>query len=181
MAGSLSGKGHFADRVASATSALAGSAHGFRMDEIAAPVLKGFDIVYLQDWGNAGFHLIRGAHYCPRTTCITILHGPSEWELSSNGKYPGLPNDLHLAYQERYSAKHRRFRPPTRYMAEHLKQLGWEFPSEPQVPSAPSMPVPSVMPGVVGNSVRRANLYPGAAPQWAAPGSWHRVSTVPRL
>ena len=108
-----------------------------RMAEIAAPVLKGFDIVYLQDWGNAGFHLIRERRYSRESspTCITILHGPSEWELSSNGKYPELPNDLHLAYQERYSAKHSDFViSPTRYMAEHLKQLGWEFPSEPQVP-----------------------------------------------
>ena len=34
-----------------------------RMAEIAAPVLKGFDIVYFQDWGNAGFHLIRERRY----------------------------------------------------------------------------------------------------------------------
>ena len=154
-----------------------------RMAEIAAPVLKGFDIVYLQDWGNAGFHLIRERRYSRESspTCITILHGPSEWELSSNGKYPELPNDLHLAYQERSSAKHGDFViSPTRYMAEHLKQLGWEFPSEPQVPARLRC---------LCQALCRAWLEIRASSQpisWRGPqsggsGSWHRVSTVPRL
>ena len=69
-----------------------------RMAEIAAPVLKGFDIVYFQDWGNAGFHLMRERRYSrePGPVCVTVLHGPSEWQLSSNGKYPDLPKRLYI-------------------------------------------------------------------------------------
>ena len=78
-----------------------------RMAEIAAPVLRGFDIVYIQDWGNSAFHLVRERRYSLNAgpLCVTVLHGPSEWELSSNGNYPELPKDLHLAWQERYSAQ----------------------------------------------------------------------------
>jgi glycosyltransferase involved in cell wall biosynthesis len=115
-----------------------------RMAEIAAPALRGFDIVYFQDWGNSGFHLMRERRYSrePAPTCVTVLHGPSEWELSSNGKYPDLPTDLHIAYQERYSAKHSDFViSPSRYMACHLKSLGWEFPAGVEVLGLP-MPRP---------------------------------------
>jgi GT2 family glycosyltransferase/glycosyltransferase involved in cell wall biosynthesis len=115
-----------------------------RMAEVAAPLLRGFDVVYFQDWGNSGFHLMRERRYSrePGPTCVTVLHGPSEWELSSNGKYPDLPTGLHLAYQERYSAKHSDFvLSPSRYMAGHLKSLGWEFPAGVEVLGLP-MPRP---------------------------------------
>jgi glycosyltransferase involved in cell wall biosynthesis len=111
-----------------------------RMSEIAAPVLKGFDIVYFQDWGNTAFQLVRERRYVQDQdpVCVTVLHGPSEWELSSNAQYPELPGDLHLAYQERYAAKHSDFVvSPSRYMAEHLRGLGWEFPGEVEVLGLP--------------------------------------------
>jgi O-antigen biosynthesis protein len=114
-----------------------------RMAEIAAPVLRGFDIVYVQDWGNAAFHLLRERRYSskPGPVCVTVLHGPSEWELSSNGKYPELPNDLHLSWQERYAARHSDFVvSPSRYMAEYLKSLDWEFPGEVPVLGLPMRP-----------------------------------------
>lgn len=119
-------------------------APSMRISEIAAPVLKGFDVVYLQDWANPGFHLLRERRYSPAAgpVCVTVLHGPSEWGLSSNGKYPELPNDLHLAYQERYSARHSDFVvSPSRYMARHLEGIGWKFPGEVEVLGLP-MPRP---------------------------------------
>ncbi len=115
-----------------------------RISEIAAPVLRGFDTVYLQDWGNAGFHLLRDRRYSidQGPVCVTVLHGPSEWELSSNHEYPQLPSDLHLAYLERYAAKHSDFViSPSRYMADHLSSIGWEFPGNVDVLGLP-MPVP---------------------------------------
>jgi O-antigen biosynthesis protein len=134
-----------------------------RMAEIAAPVLKGFDIVYFQDWGNAGFHLIRERRYSPEPgpVCVTVLHGPSEWQLSSNGKYPDLPKDLHLAYQERYSAQHSDFVvSPTRYMAGHLKQLGWTFPDQVEVLGLP-MPPPECPDGRLPSIPLRRIVYFG--------------------
>jgi glycosyltransferase involved in cell wall biosynthesis len=115
-----------------------------RVAELAAPVLEGFDIVYLQDWGNPGFHLLRERRYRtdPGPVCVTVLHGPSEWELSSNHKYPQLPGDLHLAYQERYAARHSDLVvSPSRFMADHLTQLGWQFPGAVEVLGLP-MPEP---------------------------------------
>ena len=115
-----------------------------RVSEIAAPVLMGFDVVYFQDWGNAAFHLVRERRCSTEQgpVCITVLHGPSEWELMSNERYPKLPDDLHLAYQEQYSARHSDFVvSPSCYMAEHLRERGWEFPSEVEILGLP-MPVP---------------------------------------
>ena len=58
-------------------------------------------------------------------------------------KYPELPKDLHLAYQERYSARHSDFVvSPSHYMVEHLKALSWEFPGEVKVLGLP-MPEPA--------------------------------------
>lgn len=115
-----------------------------RMAEIAAPVLKGFDIVYFQDWGNTAFHLVRERRYSlePGPVCVTVLHRPSEWVLSANGRYPDLPNDLHLAYQERYAARHSDYViSPTQFMARHLEQLGWKFPGEVEVLGLPMLPL----------------------------------------
>ena len=111
-----------------------------RMAEIAAPVLKGFDIVYAQDWGNALFHLVRERRYSLTSgpVCVTVLHGPSEWEIRSNQRYPELPADLHLAYLERYAARHSDFAAsPTGYMVAQLKSLGWKFAAEPEVLGLP--------------------------------------------
>ena len=116
-----------------------------RLAEIAAPVLQSFDIAYFQDWGNPAFHLLRERRYSSNRgpVCVTVLHGPSEWELSSNGKYPELPRDLHLSYQERYSARHSDFVvSPSRYMVNQLKSLDWEFPGEVEVLGLP-MPEPA--------------------------------------
>jgi glycosyltransferase involved in cell wall biosynthesis len=116
-----------------------------RVSELAAPILRNFDIVYFQDWGNAGFHLLRERRYSldQGPVCVTVLHGPSEWELSSNELYPELPGDLHLAYQERYAARHSDFVvSPSRYMVDHLQQLGWEFPGEVRALGLP-MPAPA--------------------------------------
>jgi glycosyltransferase involved in cell wall biosynthesis/GT2 family glycosyltransferase len=116
-----------------------------RISELAAPILKGFDIVYFQDWGNAGFHLLRERRYSEQSgpVCVTVLHGPSEWEISSNEKYPELPDDFHRAYQERYAAKHSDFViSPSHYMSDHLKHLGWQFPAAVEVLGLP-MPEPT--------------------------------------
>ena len=74
-----------------------------RVSELTAPFLGAFDIAYFQDWGNPAFHFVRERRY--RTSqgpvCVTVLHGPSEWELSANAKYPKLPDDLHLSLKTR--------------------------------------------------------------------------------
>jgi glycosyltransferase involved in cell wall biosynthesis len=104
-----------------------------RVSELAATVLKDFDIVYFQDWGNAGFHHLRERRYTLHRgpVCVTTIFGPSEWELSSNQKFPRLPDDLHLAYQERYAAQHCDFViSSSTYMPDHLRGLGWQFPGE---------------------------------------------------
>jgi len=116
-----------------------------RMAEMVTPVLRGFDIVYFQDWGNTAFDLVRKRRYSEDKgpVCVTVLHGPSEWELSSNEQFPALPDDLHLAYVERYAARHSDYVvSPSAYMVRHLTELGWEFPAEPQVLGLP-MPRPA--------------------------------------
>lgn len=128
-----------------------------RMAEIAAPVLRGFDIVYFQDWGNTAFHLVRERRYAADQgpVCVTVLHGPSEWELATNQKYPSLPGDLHLAWQERYAARHSDFVvSPTRYMTQYLSDLGWEFPAAVETLGLP-MPEPAPAAAPVCERIRR--------------------------
>ena len=129
-----------------------------RVSELTAPFLGAFDIVYFQDWGNAAFHFVRERRYRINQgpVCVTVLHGPSEWELSANAKYPKLPDDLHLAWLERYAARHSDFVvAPSRYMAKHLQGLGWEFPGEVEALGLP-MPAPSpVPPGQTRPAIRR--------------------------
>jgi GT2 family glycosyltransferase/glycosyltransferase involved in cell wall biosynthesis len=120
-----------------------------RAAELAAPVLAGFDVVYFQDWGNAAFHLVRERRFQPGIQqhrgpiCVTVLHGPSEWELSSNHKYPQLPRDPHLAYQERYAARYSDFVvSPSRYMVEQVTSLGWQLPGGPDSAEVLGLPMP---------------------------------------
>jgi glycosyltransferase involved in cell wall biosynthesis/GT2 family glycosyltransferase len=132
-----------------------------RVSELAAPVLRNFDIVYFQDWGNAGFHLLRERQYSldQGPVCVTVLHGPSEWELSSNEVYPQLPGDLHLAYQERYAARHSDFVvSPSRYMGQHLQKLGWEFPGEVRALGLP-MPLPPPPPPLPAPQIKRIAYF----------------------
>jgi glycosyltransferase involved in cell wall biosynthesis/GT2 family glycosyltransferase len=117
-----------------------------RVGEMAAPVLQGFDVVYFQDWGNTAFPLVRERRFAldKGPVCITVLHGPSEWELASNHKYPKLPDDLHLAFVERFAAEHCDFVvSPSRYMVGQLTELGWKFPGEVETLGLP-MPAPVV-------------------------------------
>ena len=75
--------------------------------------------------------------------CVTVLLGPSEWQLKSNERYPELPKDLHIAFLERYAARYSDFVVSAgRYMVEHVKELGWEFAREPEVLGLP-MPEPA--------------------------------------
>ncbi len=102
-----------------------------RMAELAAPVLRGFDIVYVQDWANAAFHLVRERRYREPSgpVCVTVLHGPSEWAQACNGQFPRLPDDAHLAWLERYAARHSDLVvSPSRYMVDYLAGIGWQFP-----------------------------------------------------
>jgi glycosyltransferase involved in cell wall biosynthesis/GT2 family glycosyltransferase len=133
-----------------------------RMAEIVAPVLKGFDIVYVQDWANSLFHLVRERRYSvdQGPVCVTVLHGPSEWELAMNERYPKLPDDLHLGYQERYAAKHSDFVvSPSRYMVQQLSKIGWEFPGEVEVLGLP-MPLPAAEPALPAPQIKKV-LYFG--------------------
>jgi glycosyltransferase involved in cell wall biosynthesis len=132
-----------------------------RMSEIAAPVLRGFDLVYVQDWANAAFHLVRERRYAVERgpVCVTVLHGPSEWGLSTNGRYPELPADAHLAWLERYAARHSDFVvSPSRYMAEHLAGLGWQFPGE---VAALGLPMPEPEPAAAATPEIRKIVYFG--------------------
>jgi glycosyltransferase involved in cell wall biosynthesis len=134
-----------------------------RVAEVVAPLLGGFDVVYSQDAANPLFHLLRERRYTTKRgpVCVTVLLGPSEWELRSNERYPELPNDLHIAYIERYAARHSDFVvSPSRYMVEHLQELGWKFTAEPEVLGLP-MPEPTGSPSEPESRPIRTIVYLG--------------------
>jgi glycosyltransferase involved in cell wall biosynthesis/GT2 family glycosyltransferase len=113
-----------------------------RLSEHLAPRLLGFDIVYFQDWANAGFHSIRQKRFSRHgPVMVTVLHGPSPWIRSGNRKLPNITDDLHIEYIERYGAQHSDWViAPSRYMSTWLKQHGWTFPREPEVLGLPYLP-----------------------------------------
>jgi hypothetical protein len=79
--------------------------------------------------------------------------------LSSNEQYPELPKDLHLAFQERYCAKHSDFVvSPSAYMVRHLSNLGWEFPGEVDVLGLP-MPLPAPEPKLPAPSIKQVVYF----------------------
>jgi glycosyltransferase involved in cell wall biosynthesis len=134
-----------------------------RVAEMVAPLLGGFDVVYSQDFANPLFHLLRERRYTTKQgpVCVTVLLGPSEWELKSNERYPELPKDLHIAYLERYAARQSDFVvSPSRYMVEHLKDLGWKFAVEPEVLGLP-MPEPIASPAKTASGHISTIVYLG--------------------
>jgi O-antigen biosynthesis protein len=123
-----------------------------RLSEKLHPLLSEYDIVYFQDWANLAFHTVRTGRFSTtsRPTCITVLHGPSNWVRVGNRRYPAVPGDLHLEFVERYAAEHSDFViAPSRYMLDWLKNEGWKFRSRPVVLGLPFQPAaePAFQPG----------------------------------
>src|SRR5581483_9235073 len=117
-----------------------------RLSEQVAPHLRAFDIAYFQDWANVAFHAARAKRFDDSEwpVLVTVLHGPSSWIRVANRKYPSTPEDLHVEFVERYSARHSdHVIAPSRYILDWAIQNGWKFSSQPQVLGLPFRPEPS--------------------------------------
>ena len=111
-----------------------------RLSEKLLPHLEGFDIAYFQDWANVAFQAARIRRFGPSKLprIVTVLHGPSLWNLALNQRYPHVPEDLHVAFMESYSARHSdAVVAPSRYMRDWAVQQGWVFNAVPQVLGLP--------------------------------------------
>jgi glycosyltransferase involved in cell wall biosynthesis len=126
-------------------------AWAMRLSEKLHPILLQYDAVYFQDWANLAFHTVRVNRFTanPGPSCITVLHGPSNWVRLGNRKYPQIPDDLHLEFIERYSAEHSDVViAPSNYILEWAKKEGWKFRTAPVVLGLPYNPAdePEPMP-----------------------------------
>lgn len=104
-----------------------------RLAETVAPHLTDFDIVYLQDWYNVGFHALRQRRYrdVRLPVAVTVLHGASQWERTGNQRFPEVPHDLNIDYLERYAARHSDVViSPSRTMIDHVRAHGWSLADE---------------------------------------------------
>jgi O-antigen biosynthesis protein len=113
-----------------------------RLSELVAPHLIGFDIAYFQDWANVAFHSARVKRFTksPMPVLVTVLHGPSGWERVGNRRFADVPEDLHMDYIERYSARHSDFVvSPSSYMVSWVRENGWTFGNEPMVLGLPHL------------------------------------------
>ena len=122
-------------------------AWAMRLSEKLHPYLLQFDAVYFQDWANSAFHTVRVNRFAktPGPICITVLHGPSNWERTGNRRYPQIPIDVHLEFVERYSAEHSdAIIAPSQYMLQWAKQDGWKFRAEPVVLGIPYLPAEGI-------------------------------------
>jgi glycosyltransferase involved in cell wall biosynthesis/GT2 family glycosyltransferase len=111
-----------------------------RLSEEVAPLLRAFDVVYLSDWANVGFQTLRVRRFGATATpvCVTVLHGSSGWHRPANRREPIVPDDLNLAFVERYCALHSDFVvAPSRWIVDWAKQEGWRFRREPEVLGLP--------------------------------------------
>jgi glycosyltransferase involved in cell wall biosynthesis len=114
-----------------------------RLSEHVAPLLRGFDVAYFQDWANVAFQAARAKRFAPAgwPELVTVLHGPSAWIRAGNQAYPKIPEDLHLEYIERYSARYSdRVIAPSRYILDWVRRDGWTFSNEPEVLGLPFLP-----------------------------------------
>jgi glycosyltransferase involved in cell wall biosynthesis/GT2 family glycosyltransferase len=113
-----------------------------RLSEQVASHLDGFDIAYFQDWANVAFCTARIKRFSksPMPILVTVLHGPSGWERVGNKRFSEIPEDLHLDYIERYSARHSDFVvSPSHYMVHWARENGWTFGSDPLVLGLPHL------------------------------------------
>ena len=111
-----------------------------RLSEAVEPLLGGFDVAYFGDWGNTAFQAARKRRFSVNKgpVVVTVLHGPNDWVLWGNRRYPTIPGDLHLSYQERYAARHSDFVvSPSRHMVKWLSGKSWVFPGDVQVLGLP--------------------------------------------
>ena len=111
-----------------------------RLSEQILPHLENFDIAYFQDWANVAFQAVRHKRFGPAKLplIVTVFHGPSVWERTGNQRYPRIPDDLHVEFMERYSARHSdAVVAPSRYMLDWTLKQGWQFDCEPQVLGLP--------------------------------------------
>ena len=114
-----------------------------RLSEQLLTHLENFDIAYFQDWANVAFQAVRYKRFGPEKLplIVTVLHGPSVWERTGNQRYPRIPEDLHMEFMERYSARHSdAVVAPSRYMVDWTLKQGWQFDCEPQVLGLPFVP-----------------------------------------
>lgn len=105
---------------------------GLRMSEAIEPLIGAFDIVYFGDWGNPALQVARKKRLSAEgrgPVLVTVLHGPNEWVLLGDRRYP-VAGNLHLEYMERYGAECSDWVvSPSSFMAEHLRRSGWRFPN----------------------------------------------------
>lgn len=116
-----------------------------RLSEQVAPLLREFDVAYFQDWANVAFQAARAKRFSPSgwPVLVTVLHGPSAWIRAANQKYPRIPEDLHVEFIERYSARYSdRVAAPSRYILDWVRRDGWTFTREPDVLGLPYLPPP---------------------------------------
>ena len=114
-----------------------------RLSEQLAPVLRSFDVVYFQDWGNLAFHTVRQKRFTTSRmpTCVTVLHGASTWDRLGSRERPTIPADLNLEFQERYSAEHSDFVvAPSRHLVDYVEREGWKFHRTPEAIGLPISP-----------------------------------------
>ncbi|MGA3204753.1 MAG: glycosyltransferase [Bryobacteraceae bacterium] len=132
-----------------------------RLSQQVAPLLRGFDIAYFQDWANVAFQAARAKRFNPMgwPVLVTVLHGPSNWIRAANREYPDIPDDLHLEFIERYSARHSdRVIAPSRYILDWARSEGWTFATEPDLLGLPYRP-PASSPAKDGPSFRQIVFF----------------------
>lgn len=140
------------------------------LSEAVAEAVAGFDIVYFQDFANAGLVRLREQRLgltSDGPVCVTVLHGPKEWTWQARQRYPETVLDFCDNYIERYAAEHSDWVvSPSRYMPGWLAGRGWTVPGERlRILPPPLLPVGRA-PGPVPQ--------PGPIEQIIHLGSWNR-------
>ncbi|MEB3321942.1 MAG: glycosyltransferase, partial [Synechococcaceae cyanobacterium] len=99
--------------------------------EQVAPHLADADVVYVADWGHAGFHFLRQRHLRGARTpvCATVAHGGTEWLIQGREIFVRDASDHHRAFIERYGLAHSDVLiSPSRYMLTWLQEAGCRLP-----------------------------------------------------
>jgi glycosyltransferase involved in cell wall biosynthesis len=115
-----------------------------RAESAFAKLPKDVDVVYLQENGATGFHLVRSRRFnaTKLPVTVTMMHGSRDWVLETMEIVPDSGYyDLSISFMEQYGIQYSDFvLSNSQYLLDWVIQRGWKLPDRVHVMGLPFLP-----------------------------------------